>query len=319
MRPIDPKRPWISDPDDLPSRLDWFRSLLDPVGETSRLHFTRVWTFLFFTRFVFFFVPPLIVLIFGVSGAEDPGSAGLPPWAFPLVVVVTCLMSYVLHRRRLTNARKSALLAAIVLIPLIFGFLGFMAGAGQGTKDYGVAVEVKQLRAQGVSTRQMAIDFDRRNVFATLSKDVVLRFVRQEMAEGREGDVAVDAAYRSAANPTAVSELLSEEGIELTAERRGKLDRSLQRRINSRSSFFGGFDGFLSESDRRSINGYEQSVANSWRGHLPDIDLSQESERGHAFKTGLQTSIVFWAIPSALVMLWSLLWVGRLPNRGATA
>ena len=45
---LDPERPWITNEEDLPVRMSWFQTFLNPAGETPKLDFTRGWTVLFF-------------------------------------------------------------------------------------------------------------------------------------------------------------------------------------------------------------------------------------------------------------------------------
>ncbi|MEO0884210.1 MAG: hypothetical protein AAFY34_16005 [Pseudomonadota bacterium] len=314
MDQLDPDRPWISDPNDLPSRLDWFRVFLDPLGQTSRLHFTRAWTLLFFIRVAVFAVPPFIVLIFGLAGAENPDSAGLPPWGFPLAVIVTAMMSYILHRRRLLNAERTGLWAYLVLVPMIFGAAGFYSGLQQGAKEYDVAVQAKMLRDQNMDPRQIALDFERPDVLDTLARTIVLELVRYEIREGRRGESAIDAGYKAALSRNAVTGILEQEGLTLRSSQRMKLDEMLRDAVDAREKNGRGWNDFLTETDNNSMSGYGQTVRRQWRGLLPDIDLEKVSERSHAFEMGIQMSMAFWALPSLFVMLWSLLWVGRLPN-----
>ncbi|MEM7768347.1 MAG: DUF805 domain-containing protein [Pseudomonadota bacterium] len=222
LSPIDPERPWIDDPRDAPAAMQWLPSLFDPFGETARLHFTRGWTVLFFTRLLVFLVPVIILSLFSAAGASDPGAMVPPNWFFPLVVLVTALMSAVLHMRRLNDARRSPLWAVIVLVPVMFGMGGLIAGAAQGTQQYQEAVDELNNPAPPP--------------------------VIDPVAEG-EDDAAGD---------------------------RGE-----------------------------------------GRGERGDpLDVTEVSAREHAVNTGLSTAQAFWAIPSFIVMLWSLLWVGRLPNGG---
>lgn len=235
--PIDPDRPWIDDPDDAPAAMNWLRSFFDPLGETSRLHFTRAWTALFFARLTAFLGPVILVAILSGAGARDPQSYAPPAWFFPAFLIVTALISSVLHVRRLNNAGRSPLWAALVVLPVTIGLVGFLLGGMQGIQQYNEAVEKRNNPAPPPVIERTA--------------DAPVADASGEAAEG-EAEPASD--------------------------------------------------------DEREGRG---------QGGEP-LDVTRVSPRAHAFETALNTSLAFWALPSFFVMLWSLLWVGRLPNGGGT-
>lgn len=127
---FDPKRPWIDDPRDLPRQMNWAASLLNPLGRTSRLHFTRAWTILFFARVFALVIPTGIVAVIGAGGG-DASSAGVLYMLFPLTVVLTLFMSWFLHIRRLSDAGRSPLWATLVFLPVGLGLaLAILFGQG---------------------------------------------------------------------------------------------------------------------------------------------------------------------------------------------
>ncbi|MEL6414391.1 MAG: hypothetical protein AAFQ15_05565 [Pseudomonadota bacterium] len=306
--------PWITDPADLPSKLNWAVALLLPFGETSRLHFTRVWTGLFFVRLIVFAVPIALSVLLSASGADDPGFSAIPLWGFPFVVFVTGLMSFVLHLRRLTNAKRSAVWSILAILPIVAGGLGFVAGLSEGGRDYEVAIEADQLREAGVNQKQMAIDFDRREVYRTLSQDVMLRFFVAQVQSG-ESASALDRAIEESQRPEAVRDAVEMIDVTLTPEQSERLAGALER-LSSRLSSTMSFSEFLTETDRSALRDYRGAIENRWKSHMPVIDYKTVSQREHAISVAIGMFIVFWMIPSLLVMIWSLTWVGRLPNGG---
>ncbi|MEL6727070.1 MAG: hypothetical protein AAFP81_12365 [Pseudomonadota bacterium] len=306
--------PWITDPADLPSKLIWPEALLLPFGETARLHFTRAWTGLFFVRLIVFAVPIALTVILSASGVDDPGFSAIPLWGFPLVVIATGLMSFVLHVRRLTNAKRSAVWAILAILPIVAGGLGFVAGLSEGGRDYEIAIEADGLKETGVSQKQMAIDFDRREVYRTLSRDVMLRLFAAQVRNG-ESASALDRAIKESQRPEAVRDAIEMIGVTLTPQQSERLAGSLER-LSSRLSSSIRFSEFLTETDRSDLRDYRGSIENRWKRHLPVIDYKSVSQREHAISVAIGMFIFFWMIPSLLVMVWSLTWVGRLPNGG---
>ena len=237
---IDPARPWITDPDDAPSQLKWLPTLFNPMGSTPRLHFTRAWTLLFFARVFAFIVPAVFVTILSGAGAENPEAAALPVWGFPLVIVLTALLSLNLHISRLTNARRSPVWAAIVMLPVLFGAAGFLFGAMQGAQSYDQALVAYERQQAGLPPI--------------------------EQTEAAEADASGD---REAAA--------------------------------SESEDAGG-------GGRGERGGREEDP----------LDVTEVSARAHALTAGFGLAQAFWALPAFGVMIWSLMWVGRLPNGGGT-
>lgn len=136
---IDPERPWIRDVRDDPSRMNWVQTLFNPAGKTTKLHFSRAWTFMFLGRLLLFFVPIFVAFIAGLAGADTTAAWTPAKWEilpvpallvpFFVFTIVTEFTSWVAHGRRLAEAKRSPFLAIIVLLPLIFGMGGFAMGA----------------------------------------------------------------------------------------------------------------------------------------------------------------------------------------------
>ena len=143
---IDPHRPWIRDHRDDPGEMNWFDTLLNPLGESTKLHFSRAWTFMFMGRFLLYFVPSFTAGIIGIAGVKTEFlntpvdfllfmvPALLVPFA--LFTIVTEFTSFVAHTRRLSDARKPAWLAVIVLVPMILGLAAYAAGTSMGAAQH---------------------------------------------------------------------------------------------------------------------------------------------------------------------------------------
>lgn len=143
---IDHHRPWIRDVRDDPGAMNWAQTMLNPLGETSKLHFSRAWTFSFMGRLLLYIIPSFTAFILGVAGASPeffnkPVSLALfvvPAILVPFAVftIATEFTSFVAHFRRLADARRPTWLAIIVLVPMILGLLAYAAGTQGGAAQY---------------------------------------------------------------------------------------------------------------------------------------------------------------------------------------
>lgn len=231
---IDPKRPWITDPRDAPAHMNWLETLTNPTGKTSRVHFTRAWTALFFTRLIYFIGTLTLAGIFAAAGS----SFSLPGWVWPVLVVITAILSLIVHIRRLSDAGRSPLWATLVIVPILFGFAAFLGGAAMGGAQY-----------------------------------------EQTLAARQAGPPASDTPSETQAADAQSTADAGADDDEANSETAGRGER--QRRG-------------------------------------PQVNVAEISQREHAFNTGLGLAQIAWAPLSFFVMLWSLLWVGRLPTGGGT-
>lgn len=233
--PLDPSRPWIKDPRDVPSRMNWVEVLTNPMGTTGKLHFTRAWTIMFIGRFLMYAIPVVSVALLAVAGADTSGMTkpvnfgplGWPAMLVPFVVfaLVTEFTSFVIHMRRLADAGKPPLYATIVLLPLLLAMAGFIMGANMGMKSYDM---------------------------------------RQSYVEARE--------TLKTSPDDAEAKKIVEQGRKRGLERQLMMER------------------------RRGIEA--------------------PSQREMAAQSGERIGFLLWALGSFPVMLWTLLWVARLPNEG---
>ncbi|MEL6245857.1 MAG: hypothetical protein AAFQ85_10960 [Pseudomonadota bacterium] len=216
--------------------LNWVQTFFNPFGDTPRVQFTRAWTILFFVRLTYLLAIPLAGLILMIGGVEDATVA--PPWGFHVLVLVTVILSFVAHLRRLANAQRNPLWAMIVLLPLIAGGAGFAAGLSQGGQEYRTKADAY---------------FER---------------------EARRGQPATEEEQPvTAVEPDAEEE---------TEEGEGNQGRR------------GGGDG------------------------EDPFNPRETSQRDYALEQGLGLAMAAWAPLSFFVMIWTLMWVGRLPSGGGT-
>lgn len=146
---IDSHRPWIRDYRDDPGAMKWAETLLNPFGETSKLHFSRAWTLMFVGRMLLCIVPSFGAFILGIAGVKTeflntPTSLLLftvPALLVPFAVfaIVTEFTSFVAHTRRLADAQRPAWLAVIVLVPMILGLAAYAAGTSMGAAQHRAA------------------------------------------------------------------------------------------------------------------------------------------------------------------------------------
>lgn len=236
---IDPHRPWIKDARDDPAAMNWAQTLFNPMGETSKLHFSRAWTFMFMGRVLLYILPVVtvsLVMMAGVKAASlmmapvDLLLLSVPAMILPFVLftLVTEYTSFVAHVRRLADAKRPVWLAGIVLLPLILGMVFYMLGAQRG------AAQFRAAQAQVEADAATAADA------ATLAETGV-----------DTGDTVTPSSAEEAKAPA--------QGPQFT------------------------------------------------------------SEREAAMVSGTGLAMMVWALVSFGVMLWTLLYVARLPNQGVGA
>ncbi len=234
---IDPHRPWILDRRDDPSTMNWIQTLFNPMGQSSKLHFSRAWTFMFMGRVLLYLVPTFVVAVIGIAGVKtesfnNPVNLGpipVPAMLVPFVlfVLLTEYTSFVAHVRRLAEAGRSTLLAGLVLLPLMLGMLAFAGGAAMG---------IAQHEAQAAK--------------AALEKEIAADPVRAAAAKA-------EAEAKAKENP--------------------KAKKPQQR-----------------------------------RGPPPEPKTAGETAIG----TGMGMALPIWLLASFGAMLWTLLFVARIPNGG---
>lgn len=134
---LDPNRPWITDAEQLPSKMNWFDTFFNPTGKTPTLHFTRAWTVLFMAQLIsVFFIGWLLTGIISIAGADTEALEIGEGYFIALVFVITTVLSYIIHVRRLNHAGRSPLWAIIVLIPVLVALAQFTGTLVQKSAEY---------------------------------------------------------------------------------------------------------------------------------------------------------------------------------------
>lgn len=145
---LDPKRPWLTDATGLPSNLNWFSTLFNPGGASPKLHFTRAWTLLFFTQLFAWMGPGLVAFILTIAGGDGSGVLSFGAVFTPIVFILTTVLSFIIHCRRLNHADKSWLWSILVLIPLIAAMTAFTFGVQGQQAKYDEAFEARDTYVQ---------------------------------------------------------------------------------------------------------------------------------------------------------------------------
>ncbi len=148
---LDPDRPWITNEEDLPVRMSWLQTFLNPAGESPKLHFTRAWTVLFFMGLLSWVGLGMIISVVGIAGVDTGPLNVFHGYFIAAVLAVTSLFSYVAHTRRLNHAGKISLRAIIVLVPLILASVVFMGGVQTKAVEY---AELYEARAEFLADPQ---------------------------------------------------------------------------------------------------------------------------------------------------------------------
>lgn len=244
---IDSHRPWIRDERDDPGKMNWAQTLFNPFGKTSKLHFSRAWTLMFMGRILLYIVPSFAVGIATMAGANMEAAnkpvnlllITVPALLVPFAVytIATEFTSFVAHTRRLSEARRPAWLAIIVLVPMMLGLLAYNAGTVGGAAAY------KQMNAPAPTAKT------------------------EEKKEGEDSE-----------SDETKSEDEKSEDAKAEEPKKQQQGRPQQRR---------GPPG------------------------------PPQSERQMAVAAGTGLGLMVWAPLSLIAMLWTLLYVARLPNGGA--
>jgi len=259
---LDPDRPWITDDEQLPTRMSWLDTFFNPAGESPKLHFTRAWTILFFTGLITWAGFGFIIFMIGIAGADTTGIATWHAYLIAIVMAVTSVLSFVIHTRRLNHAGKVSLRAIIVLVPLMIAATSFVFGMTGKAAEYDKLYEQRaEYLADPAAWREARLE-ERRKA--------------QEEAEKKRLE-AEEARANAEANGEAES-----------GENSGQQGQRGQRGGGQR----GDWD----------------------QGPSPENPLpSKESFIVRPNLGGFSMTIMGF---NTLIMIWSLLWVARVPDFG---
>jgi len=286
--PLDPERPWIEKSEDLPARLNWFETLLNPLGQSSKLHFTRAWTALFFTQFILWFgVSTLILGIASLIGADVSFARGVMTYVLAGVFILTTLLSVIIHIRRLNHAGKSTAWALLIVLPLLISLAAFSGSLISNKAKYDLLYEAHGKYLEDPEAWREAQIEKRREAQARMrqaeAEEKGKRILEDEtldqcLARRKDQDNAVDKAGREAAAG----------------------DRRRGRRGNRSGGRPGGRPG------------------------RPDSDPLSRADQPPASLEEVVLRPAVATIPGLLILLtlpvavWSLLWVARTPLPGLT-
>lgn len=258
---LDPNRPWITDDEELPARMNWLDTFFNPAGKSPKLHFTRAWTVLFFTGVLAWFGVGFMIFIFGAAGADTTGMSIFHGYLIAVVLAITSLLSYVIHTRRLNHAGKISLRAIIVLVPLIVGAVAFTGGVAGKAAEYD---KLYQQRAEYLAD-------------PGAWRDARLQERRDAQAEAEKARLEAEEARANSEN--------GEADGDANSGQRGQ-----------RGQRGGGGPG-----------GFNQG---------PNPENPLPSKEAFIVRPNLGAFYMPIAGLSALIMIWSLLWVARVPNFG---
>lgn len=253
---LDPDRPWITEEEQLPARMNWLDTFFNPAGASPKLHFTRAWTVLFFAGLLTWFGLGFVLFILGVTGANTAGLSVAHTYLIAIVLGISCILSFVIHTRRLNHAGKISLRALIVLLPLFVGAFLFFGGVSAKAAEY---EELYQERAVFLED-------------PSAWRDARLEEQRTAQAEAEKARLEAEAA-----------------------EENGEGGENAQRGGGQRGGPPGGWD----------------------RG--PSAENPLPSKEAFIVRPNLGAFYMPIVGLNALIMLWSLLWVARVPNFGRDA
>lgn len=117
-------------------RMKWLDTLFNPLGRSNKVEFTRAWTLLFFLQLLVVVIPFGLAIVAGLAGGDGGPIGKFGLYASPVVFVVTTLLSFIIHARRLQDAGKWVVLSAIVLVPLLIGMAMFTSGLQKSADAY---------------------------------------------------------------------------------------------------------------------------------------------------------------------------------------
>jgi len=127
----DPEHPWISGPEEDPTKANWLSEFTNPAGETSKPVFLRGQSLLGIFRYLMlvasFTLASGTLTLFILPPFKIPGFDGLPLVGMILFLVTFILIaaaSVVSHVRRLSHAGRSPFWALFITLPVVIALSG---------------------------------------------------------------------------------------------------------------------------------------------------------------------------------------------------
>ncbi|MEM9054449.1 MAG: DUF805 domain-containing protein [Pseudomonadota bacterium] len=124
--------------------MSWLGTLFNPSGTSTKIEFTRAWTLLFFLQLGVVMLPWFISFVMGLTGGDGRSVGRFGLYLSPIVFIVTTVMSYIIHTRRLRDAGKSTLFAILILLPLLLGVGLFGSSVAGKSAEYASLYEQRQ-------------------------------------------------------------------------------------------------------------------------------------------------------------------------------
>lgn len=189
--------------------MNWAQTLFNPLGTSNKIEFTRAWTLLFFLQVGIVLGPAFTSSVIGLVGGDAGGLAKFGLYASPVVFILTTVCSYIIHTRRLRDARKSTLWAVLILLPLFLGLAAFVSSVSSAAQRYDV---MYQERVEYVANPE-AFEAKKAEERAAKAKEQA-----EQAKERREKAIAECEAARSAADSAEQPETTCAEQVEQNAE-----------------------------------------------------------------------------------------------------
>ena len=126
-------------------RMRWLDTLFNPSGTSTKIEFTRAWTLLFFLQLAVVMLPWFIAFVIGLAGGNGQAVGRFGLYMSPIVFVITTVLSYIIHTRRLRDAGKPIAFALLILAPLVIGIANFAGPVAEKAEEYATLYEDRQL------------------------------------------------------------------------------------------------------------------------------------------------------------------------------
>ncbi len=277
-----------------PERMNWIQHLFNPTGKSTKIQFTRVWTICFFLQLLIIILPFFIGFVMSLAGGDPTGLTTFGVYATPIVFIVTTFFSFVVHSRRLIDARKWSFLSILVLIPLFAALALFsMSIAGSSAQYDGL--------------------YEKRSEF--LADPQAWRAERLAERKAKQDRTVAFRAFNSEAKPLFWDPFVGGENeLQATAAATFERLRESARELVPPKPEIGaeggeGAEGGQASPQRRGGQGRGQGGGN---GARPDQPLPSKVD--FILKPNVGTIQMVMIPLSFLVMLWSLLWLARKPS-----
>ncbi|MEM9938126.1 MAG: hypothetical protein AAFZ91_09585 [Pseudomonadota bacterium] len=304
---LDPERPWITDQRQLPANMNWFSTLFNPMGKSPTLHFTRAWTLLFMLQLMCVVGIPLGLGIVSLTGADTSGASAFTLYLTAIIFIVTTFFSFVIHTRRLNDASKLNIRAFIILVPLIAASVMFFTQVQQKS------VEFDELYAErGVYLADPAAWEERQREQRRKAQEEERAEREAFLLPVRLAGVVIDMNVN---DDSAANALLSSERAEYLRSPEVWQARQDQARREIHEAREAAKEAAEASGEAQNRGRRGGGGRGGWdQGPTADKELPSQEEFILRPNMGVFQQVIMPI--SALIMIWSLLWVARVPNFG---